>query len=87
MIAYGIGGAGESVIDGRTGVLFDRQTPEALAEAMARFESLRLDVEEIRENAQRFSRARFQAEMAQVIEDAAEDRAGPSRPGAPAEPR
>jgi glycosyltransferase involved in cell wall biosynthesis len=72
VVAYGVGGVRESVIDGRTGVLFDRQSPEALADAIARFESLRLDPGEIRENARRFSRARFQAEMAGVIEDAAD---------------
>lgn len=72
VIAYGVGGVSESVIDGRTGVLFDQQTPEALADAIARFESLRLDPGEIRDNARRFGRARFQAEMAGVIEDAAD---------------
>ena len=72
VIAYGVGGVSESVLDGRTGVLFDRQTPEALADAVARFERLRLDAEAIRDNARRFSRARFQAEMAGVIESAAD---------------
>jgi glycosyltransferase involved in cell wall biosynthesis len=74
VIAYGVGGACESVIDGRTGVLFDQQTPEAVSDAIARFESLQLDDEEIRANARRFSRARFQAEMGRVIEDAADGR-------------
>jgi glycosyltransferase involved in cell wall biosynthesis len=82
VIGYGVGGLGESVVDGRTGVLFDRQTPEALADAIARFESLRFDADQIRENARRFSRARFQAEMAAVIEDAAEG----SPAGADSEP-
>jgi glycosyltransferase involved in cell wall biosynthesis len=72
VIAYGVGGARETVRDGVTGVLFDRQTPEALAAAIARFETLELDPRAPRENARGFGRARFRAEMAAVIAQAAE---------------
>ena len=72
VIAYGVGGARESVLDGKTGVLFDHQTPESLAAAIQRFEGLSLDPEAARENARRFSRERFRAEMTAVIERAAE---------------
>jgi glycosyltransferase involved in cell wall biosynthesis len=74
VIAYGVGGAGETVIDGDTGVLFAEQSAAALAAAIERFESLTLDPEAARENARRFGRARFRAEMAAVIEAAAEGR-------------
>jgi len=67
VIAYGVGGAGESVLDGETGVLFERQDAAALAEAIERFEGLRLDPGRIRENAKRFGRERFRMQMAQVI--------------------
>jgi glycosyltransferase involved in cell wall biosynthesis len=70
VIAYGVGGAGESVLDGRTGVLFAEQTAAALGEAIERFEGLQLDEAEMRANAGRFARERFQAEMAGVIERA-----------------
>ena len=43
VIAYGVGGAVESVLDGRTGVLFAEQTVDGLAAAIERFEGLRLD--------------------------------------------
>jgi glycosyltransferase involved in cell wall biosynthesis len=72
VIAYGIGGARETVRDGATGVLFDTQTPEAVAAAIARFEALPLDPAAPRENARGFGRARFRAEMAAVIAQAAE---------------
>lgn len=72
VIGYGVGGVRESVVDGLTGVLFDTQTPEAVAAAIARFESLHFDADEIRHNARRFGRERFQAEMAQVVQDAAD---------------
>jgi glycosyltransferase involved in cell wall biosynthesis len=74
VIAYGVGGARETVRDGVTGVLFEPQTAEALAAAIARFESLALDPAAARENARGFGRARFRAEMAAVIVQAA----GPS---------
>jgi glycosyltransferase involved in cell wall biosynthesis len=72
VIAYGVGGAAESVIDGETGVLFDEQTPSAMAAAIERFEGLTLDSEAARRNARRFSRERFRAEMAAVISHASE---------------
>ena len=74
VIAYGVGGARETVLDGETGVLFDEQTPEALAAAITRFEGLALDPQAARRNAQRFGRERFRAEMAAVIERAADAR-------------
>jgi glycosyltransferase involved in cell wall biosynthesis len=70
VIAYGVGGARETVRDGVTGVLFDAQTPEAVADAIRRFETLRLDPAAPRENARAFGRARFRAEMAAVIAQA-----------------
>jgi glycosyltransferase involved in cell wall biosynthesis len=76
VIAYGVGGAGESVLDGRTGVLFEEQTVAGLTGAIERFEGLDLDEAEVRENARRFGRERFRAEMAEVIDGVA----GPARP-------
>jgi glycosyltransferase involved in cell wall biosynthesis len=73
VIAYRVGGASESVLDGRTGVLFDAQTDESLAEALSRFEALTLDAEDLRENARRFSRERFQDELARAIDRAWRD--------------
>ena len=67
VIAYGIGGASETVLDGRTGVLFDAQTPESFARAIERFERLSIDADGCRRNAARFGRERFRDEMACVI--------------------
>lgn len=71
VIAYGVGGAGETVLDEQTGVLFQPQSATALAGAIERFEGLSLDAEEIRANAKRFGRERFRAELAAVIDGAA----------------
>jgi glycosyltransferase involved in cell wall biosynthesis len=70
VIAYGVGGAAESVLDGRTGVLFDEQSAAGLATAIERFEELALSEEIVRENAKRFGRERFRGEMAVVIDRA-----------------
>jgi glycosyltransferase involved in cell wall biosynthesis len=80
VIAYGVGGALETVIDGRTGVLFGQQSAGALADAIERFEALELDALQARANAARFGRDRFYAEMAAVIDRAdGERRASRSR--------
>jgi glycosyltransferase involved in cell wall biosynthesis len=71
VVAFGVGGATETVLDGRTGVLFGEQTAAALAAAIERLEQLPLDADASRENARRFGRERFRAEMAGVIARAA----------------
>jgi glycosyltransferase involved in cell wall biosynthesis len=79
VIAYGVGGAVESVLDGRTGVLFDEQSADGLAAAIERFEGLILEERVVRENAKRFGRERFRAEMAAVIDRSHSSVAGKQR--------
>jgi hypothetical protein len=55
-------------------VLFAEQSAAALAAAIDRFEALALADGVVRENARRFGRERFHAEMARVIERAADAR-------------
>lgn len=55
VICYGEGGTLESVMDGRTGIHFHPQTPEALAAAILRFEKTAWDPESCRRNSLRFS--------------------------------
>ncbi len=74
VIAYGVGGAAESVLDGRTGVLFADQSATALAAAIERFEGMTLEGEAVRESARRFGQGRFRVEMASVIDRAARTR-------------
>jgi glycosyltransferase involved in cell wall biosynthesis len=70
VIAYGRGGVTESVVPGETGLFFDAQTPESLMEAVRRFESAEggFDRVRIRQNAERFSKARFQREFRELTE-------------------
>jgi glycosyltransferase involved in cell wall biosynthesis len=75
VIAYGAGGASESVLDGQTGVLFGEQAAGGVTKAIERFELLELDGKRIRENASRFGRERFRREIAEVIDRAWRERA------------
>jgi glycosyltransferase involved in cell wall biosynthesis len=68
--AYAAGGALDTVIDGETGVHFHEQTPDALAAAVRRMESMSFDPQRIRANAERFSAQRFRAEFTAMVERA-----------------
>ena len=63
VIAYGAGGALETVRGDETGLFFDRQTPESLIQAVRRFEAMSFDLAASRASAARFSVAAFQAGM------------------------
>ena len=54
VVAFGRGGALETVVDGVSGVFFDAQTQEALSEAVSRAAAATWDPGSIREHALRF---------------------------------
>ena len=70
VIAFGKGGALETVVDGKTGVFFHEQTEYALHEAVERFEGMKNGFvpTEIRTHACRFGPERFRSEMSKIIE-------------------
>ena len=68
VIAYGCGGATETVVDGLTGVFFNEQTPQSLTAAIARFEASEFSPERIRAHAQKFGEERFMREMRAKID-------------------
>jgi hypothetical protein len=55
-----------------TGVFFSPQTPEALNQAIEKFETMQWDRDKIREHAERFSKERFQEGIKNYIEKNAE---------------
>ncbi|MBU0648456.1 glycosyltransferase [Patescibacteria group bacterium] len=63
VIAYGLGGVLETVIDGKTGVFFDSQNPELLNKAVEKFEGMKFDKKKIREHARGFGEERFKKEI------------------------
>ncbi|HEX6924106.1 MAG TPA: glycosyltransferase [Longimicrobiaceae bacterium] len=68
VVAFGRGGALDSVVDGKTGVLFEEQTVADLAEAMLELERTEIDPDICRANAERFGAARFRDQISAVIE-------------------
>ena len=70
VIAYGRGGATETVIANRTGLFFDEQRVDCLVEAVERFEAMasRFHAEQIRLTTHRFSRQRFQQQLAALVD-------------------
>jgi len=69
VIAFGKGGALETVIDGETGCFFHEPTPESLAEAVRRSETITWDASRIRRNAERFSEEEFHRQTGRLIAD------------------
>ena len=73
VIAFGRGGARETVqpegMAHPTGVFFDEQTPEALAEAIRRFDRARFDPADCRAQAERFAPAEFDSALGAFVED------------------
>lgn len=67
VIAYGAGGALDSIIEGETGTFFRETTPEALAEAVLSFDADRVDPLACRANAERFSVPRFQQVLSSAL--------------------
>jgi glycosyltransferase involved in cell wall biosynthesis len=63
VIAYGKGGALETVIPGVSGVLFEAPEPECIAEAVTGFRGSEFDPRRVRDNALRFDRERFREEF------------------------
>jgi glycosyltransferase involved in cell wall biosynthesis len=69
VVAFGRGGALETVIDGETGVLFPEPTAASLAGALERVAALRIDADRLRAHADQFSRERHMQQMRAVIDD------------------
>jgi len=59
VIAYSKGGTAETVIDGKTGLLFDEQTPQCLIDTVKKFDSYNFDSKLIEDHAINFSKERF----------------------------
>ncbi len=67
VIAYKKGGAQDTVIDGKTGILFDKQNIRSLEGAIKNFEKTRFNKRLIIANAGRFAKERFKKEFLDLI--------------------
>jgi len=70
VIGYGRGGAAETVIPGKTGILMREQTVAAVMAAVRSLEAgdYPFSPDDSRQNAERFSPERFRAELAQFVD-------------------
>lgn len=71
VIGINRGGVAETVIDGKTGILFDDQTPESVAQAMQTVGDLPsefFDADTIRAHAETFSREVFRKRLLELID-------------------
>jgi glycosyltransferase involved in cell wall biosynthesis len=68
VIAYGKGGAAETVVNGTTGILFDKQTVGSVAIALEEFGQKQWDSTLIRRRAEEFNEERFIREIHEVVE-------------------
>lgn len=75
VVAFGRGGACETVEDGVTGVLFAEQTVAAVTRAVSECEDLSTPPDVIARRAERFSAQAFAERLRRVIDDAREQRA------------
>jgi glycosyltransferase involved in cell wall biosynthesis len=79
VIAYGAGGALETVIEGETGTFFRIQSVDALEEALRDFDARRFDPAVARAQAERFDEAHFRVGMLRAIAALAALAAGEAR--------
>lgn len=68
VIAYGKGGALETIIDGKTGLFFDEQTPESIIRTIKKFEELVFSPEDCKKQAEKFSKEVFKKNMLDFVE-------------------
>ncbi len=69
VIAYGRGGALESVVSGQTGVFFREPSVDSIIQAMKKFEALEFDQAVLGRRAEVFSNQNFRQQIKQFVED------------------
>lgn len=73
VIAFRGGGALETVIENKTGIFFNEQTPESLIEAVKKFQPENFDAKFIQKHALKFDKSNFKKEIIKFIEKIARD--------------
>ncbi len=67
VIAFGGGGALETIKTGKTGLFFDQQTKKSLVDALKVFRKMTFDPKDSRKQAERFSHEKFKAEFLKLV--------------------
>lgn len=69
VVAYKAGGVLETVTHGKTGVLFDEQTEQSLVDALKKLDYTKINPNDCRENALKFSKENFNINFKQTVLD------------------
>ena len=69
VIAFGKGGALDYVVDGKNGVLFEKQSVNSLIDGILRFEKMKFDRAKVSRSADGFSVARFDDELVEFVNE------------------
>lgn len=67
VIAFRGGGAVETIMEGKTGYFFDKQTKESLIAALKKFDKFTFNESECRKQAEKFSIKRFKKEFSALV--------------------
>jgi glycosyltransferase involved in cell wall biosynthesis len=68
VVAYKKGGATDTVIDGKTGVLFKPQSEKGLTSAILRFEKMHFKADNLFTNAKKYSKENFKRNFAKIVQ-------------------
>ena len=68
VIAYRSGGVTETVVDGKTGVFFNKLTPESCAKAIQKFEKIKIKSSDCISRASEFSTEKFISKIKKTVE-------------------
>ncbi|MEM9565681.1 MAG: glycosyltransferase [Actinomycetota bacterium] len=79
-VALRAGGYLDTIDDGRTGLFFDRPTPDAVAEAVKRSVAVDWDGDQLRAHAAAFSRPRFVERIRAIVDEELRWSSDPDRP-------
>lgn len=66
VVAFAEGGALETVVSGKTGIFFDRQTL-SLKDALLKFDTIKINPDDCKRNAENFSRENFVKNFKQIV--------------------
>ena len=69
VIAFRGGGVLETVVENKTGLFFNEQTPQSIINAVRAFDSYKFDSKEIREHALRFDKEIFKEKIKKFVEE------------------
>lgn len=74
VIAYGKGGALETVVANRTGIFFNEQTSGSLEYAIEKFERMRFSKQNCLDNAKKFEKEKFKRKLLDLIDEVLKNR-------------